>query len=196
MGQPNDRQKDVEVLNPLMNSNLTKNIFKFYEKIHTYDVQLSKSIYDFNNHYKVIYYASKALEFMSDTIALPIFYLLYGLAKSPLPVIFVVFTLFFIVFAEFGVKGVFQRKRPVWTLKLGFAFPSSHAFASGVAFGTVLLFRVEYAAFVIPFALVIPLTRILLGYHYIADVIIGFTLGMLIPLLWLASIGLFGFHPY
>lgn len=184
MSTPNNRKEDISILKPLSNTHFPKNIFELYEDIHFLDVKISKAIYDFSVHYKLIYYISKAIEFASDTFAMPVFFLIYGLAKTPSPISYICYVVFFMLFTEFVVKRIFHRKRPAWTVKIGFAFPSSHSLIAALLFTTVLLMPIPYKPVLMVMLALIPPNRIMLGHHYIADVSIGILAGTFFGLLW------------
>ena len=95
-----------------------------------------------------------------------------------------------------GLKEVFERPRPVDQVidATGFSFPSGHAFAATVFYGTLLTIvwqvtdRVVWrtaAAVLFPLtAVAIGLSRIYLNVHYATDVVAGFAAG----LVWLTAV--------
>lgn len=161
-------------------------MFELYENIHFLDVKISKAIYDFSVHYKLIYYVSKAIEFASDTFAMPIFFLAYGLSSAPSPISYICYVVFFMLFTEFVIKRIFHRKRPIWTVKIGFAFPSSHSLIAAILITTAIFMPIPYKGAIILATALIPPNRIMLGHHYIADVTIGILGGVFIGLVWVA----------
>jgi membrane-associated phospholipid phosphatase len=86
------------------------------------------------------------------------------------------------------LKGAFERKRPDFADQETFSFPSGHAFGSAVVYGlmAILALRVWHGSrwrWVIAgglalLILLIGLSRILLGKHYLTDVIAGWSLGL------------------
>jgi membrane-associated phospholipid phosphatase len=154
------------------------------------DIKFSRALYDFTVHYKLIYYPSKVIEFISDTIGLPIIFIAYAYAQNSAPITFASYVLLLMLLAEFFVKKLFKRKRPAWTITLGFAFPSSHSLISGICFVVLLAMPVPYNLFFLGFLLLIPLNRIMLGHHYIADVLMGILLGILSGIAWITSMPL------
>ncbi|WKZ30552.1 MAG: phosphatase PAP2 family protein [Candidatus Dojkabacteria bacterium] len=154
------------------------------------DVKFSRALYDFTVHYKLIYYPSKVIEFISDTIGLPILFILYAQAGAPAPITFATYVLFFMLIAELFVKRLFKRKRPEWTFMLGFAFPSSHSLLATICFTVLLFVPIPLKPLFLGFLFLIPLNRIMLGHHYIADVIMGVMLGALAGILWLLGLPL------
>lgn len=93
------------------------------------------------------------------------------------------------------VKELVGRLRPVVEEPLshqsGLSFPSGHALGSAVSYGVLLLVflpvvrrraRPLFAGVMVAAVLVVGLTRIALGVHYLSDVLAGWLLG----LVWLA----------
>jgi membrane-associated phospholipid phosphatase len=79
-----------------------------------------------------------------------------------------------------GLKVFIERPRPQWpaTTVGGYSFPSGHATAAGfvaVVAGSLLPGRWRWLS--IPFAVAIPLTRLVLGVHYLSDVAAGLAVG-------------------
>ena len=84
------------------------------------------------------------------------------------------------------LKGVFKRKRPhthgreISNDK--YSFPSGHAARVG-AVATILAFIwPQWSWFILIWALLVPLSRVVRSRHYLADVIVGLILGFLIGL--------------
>ena len=91
------------------------------------------------------------------------------------------------------LKAVFQRPRPVFAAAVGetdWSFPSGHAMASLVAYGALaVLLAAQFPRAKIPLYLgcgfliaLIGASRLVLGVHYLTDVLAGFAAG----LAWLA----------
>lgn len=91
------------------------------------------------------------------------------------------------------LKSFFQRNRPAGAdtlLKvIGFSFPSGHAMVSTSFYGLILFnisnrINIKYRLFVYliggGFIILIGVSRVYLGVHYLSDVIGGFILGSLI----------------
>jgi len=89
------------------------------------------------------------------------------------------------LFQEYSIKNFFHRKRPKTSGKTkGLSFPSSHAFASGFAIVISLAFSFPYSIAIIIFSLLNALNRIIIGVHYVFDVLVGLSLGFLAGGLW------------
>lgn len=86
------------------------------------------------------------------------------------------------------LKAAFERKRPEFADLTSFSFPSGHAFGAATAYGLVALFfvRVLYpsrwrwpvAGVFAAIIVLVGLSRILLGVHYLTDVLAGIGLGL------------------
>jgi undecaprenyl-diphosphatase len=90
-----------------------------------------------------------------------------------------------------GVKHLFQRARPTWAdpaVQLAtYSFPSGHAVASTLFYGTVCVLALEHiraplarglaAAAALGMVLLVAFSRVYLGVHYPADVLAGMALG-------------------
>ncbi len=99
-------------------------------------------------------------------------------------------------FVVLGLKAVFARPRPAEQIiqATGFSFPSGHAFASTVFYGTVLtivwqitdkpLWRALAAVLCPLMILAIGLSRVYLNVHYVTDVLAGFASGFV----WLTAV--------
>lgn len=90
------------------------------------------------------------------------------------------------------LKSLVGRLRPVLAHPIahgtGNSFPSGHALGSMVCYGAILLvflpaargrLRTVFAAVVAAIILIVGVTRILLGVHYVSDVIGGWAIGVL-----------------
>ncbi|URN11023.1 phosphatase PAP2 family protein [Streptomyces radiopugnans] len=89
------------------------------------------------------------------------------------------------------VKELVGRARPVveesLSVQSGMSFPSGHALGSTVSYGVLLLVflpvvgrraRPVFAAVMVSAVLVVGLTRMALGVHYLSDVVAGWLLGL------------------
>jgi undecaprenyl-diphosphatase len=85
------------------------------------------------------------------------------------------------------LKPMIARPRPCWELEVhllvgcgsGFAMPSSHA---ANLFGQAYFFRAVWpksARYLIPVAITVALSRVFVGVHYPADIVVGAALGTL-----------------
>lgn len=109
------------------------------------------------------------------------------------------------------IKLAVQRPRPYWEAPLheigGWSFPSGHSAGAGVLF-TVLslltivvtgrgLWRRLWLALWIVLGLVVAADRVLLGVHYLSDVVAGLTFGAFVPLLaWVLIVSGTGRTPH
>ncbi len=86
------------------------------------------------------------------------------------------------------IKPLIERPRPCWTMEVhllvscgaGFSMPSSHA---ANFFGQAYFFKKvapSFTKFLIPLAILVALSRVFVGVHYPADIIIGAALGTLV----------------
>ena len=90
---------------------------------------------------------------------------------------------------ELFTKKIFMRQRPSLlknskihkTKKIkGLSFPSGHALNSGII-AILALYYLPFALaiIVVIFSLLVAFSRVVLGFHYLFDVIVGFILGIL-----------------
>lgn len=165
-----------------MSTYFSKIITDFYEKIHTFDVKTSRQIYNFTHHYTILLQSSKALTFLVDYLNI-ICFVLYVIFKLPNPCIFIPTTIAGQLIHEYGIKKLFKRNRPKWKGIDGFSFPSSHSFSSGMLFIFSFLYPTPFREIFLGLSIIIPPTRVMLGYHYIADTVAGFTLGFVFALI-------------
>jgi undecaprenyl-diphosphatase len=95
---------------------------------------------------------------------------------------------------ELGLKNLVQRPRPfvdfpdlvISTVKpMSYSFPSSHAVMSGAAL-VIFIYTLKKRAF-LPYiavlAALISVSRVFLKVHYPSDVLLGFVIGMIIPVI-------------
>jgi hypothetical protein len=90
-----------------------------------------------------------------------------------------------------ALKSAFALPRPPGALEDGYGFPSGHALGSTVVWGTAALVldvgrrrtRLAVAGLVIP---AVALSRVVIGVHYLVDVVVGVTLGVLVVALVVA----------
>ncbi|MBI5390397.1 phosphatase PAP2 family protein [Candidatus Woesearchaeota archaeon] len=99
-------------------------------------------------------------------------------------------------FATFVLKEVIQRTRPpAGIMESGFSFPSGHAAMAMIFLGIVIILAAKklkdptakYVLIVLCLLLIllIGLSRIMLGVHWMTDVVAGWVLGAVV-LVWLA----------
>ena len=91
-----------------------------------------------------------------------------------------------LILNELIVKRIFKRQRPFmfdgdWSEKshlFGYAFPSSHAYTAGFFITVWLSLHLPYPKIMIPMFTIIPISRVVLNYHYVGDVVIGTLIGV------------------
>lgn len=138
----------------------------------------------------------KAFALFTDGPALPLFIFIYGYTHQVAPLTYVAYILFFILVHEFTIKRIFRRHRPDTAgTKTGFSFPSSHSFTSGIIIVTCLFFPLPYAWLIILAALFNMINRVLVGVHYLSDVVVGWFLGTLVGLGWVLLLPYAQFLP-
>jgi membrane-associated phospholipid phosphatase len=95
---------------------------------------------------------------------------------------FVFATAFVALGVTLALKSTFALPRPPGALEDGYGFPSGHAIGATVVWGTAALaldagrrrHRVALAAAVIP---VVAASRVVIGVHYLVDVVVGTVVG-------------------
>ncbi len=87
-------------------------------------------------------------------------------------------------FLNFFLKVIIQKPRPTKSIRMpddveGFSTPSGHAQVSTTVYGWIMFyFKKIWLYIIIPIlVLLICLSRVVLGVHYIGDVILGFLIG-------------------
>lgn len=105
-----------------------------------------------------------------------------------------------------GLKGIFQIPRPVLAFSPdnypGYTFPSAHAMGAAAFYGALATTmewgrrRARYA-FAGGLIALIALSRVIMGVHYLGDVLVGVALGLALVAagLWLAREGVFDPGP-
>lgn len=109
------------------------------------------------------------------------------------------------------LKQIFERDRPHWSQPLstagGYSFPSGHAASAGLFCTVAILLTIVLTGrgwrrrliitLWVLFGLAIAANRVLLGVHFLSDVIGGLSLGSLIALLlWKLLMGAAARHPH
>lgn len=101
---------------------------------------------------------------------------------------------------NFIAKNIIQRTRPLEEFRLikesGFSFPSGHSITSMVFYGFLIYLvsefvknkKVKYVLTILFSILIvlIGLSRVYLGVHYITDILGGFTLGLIFLILYIS----------
>jgi membrane-associated phospholipid phosphatase len=194
MGDQEQNTQNKDSFVPLVPTNLNQYVAQFYEKLHSIDIFYSNKIYSFTQQYTLLRIFSKVFAKLSDTIALPFFFLYYWSVEGESPALFALWVISCLLVQENIIKKYFHRKRPVTAGKQkGLSFPSSHAFVSGMVIAAILLFQLPFGAFLISIAVINILNRPAIGVHYLADIIAGAFLGALAGLLWSVILSLLPF---
>jgi len=90
------------------------------------------------------------------------------------------------VFLNFFLKTLIQKPRPTESIRIleedGYSTPSGHAQNSTAVYGWIMLYFKKIWLYIVTpiLVLLICLSRVVLGVHYIGDVIIGFLVGAII----------------
>jgi membrane-associated phospholipid phosphatase len=172
-------------------THLSENIVKFYEKLHSIDVKYTSLVFTTVQKYTFLRVTSKVIQKLSDGPALPLFFLLYWYQGNPAPLSFAAYVSFWVIYHELGVKQIFHRSRPSTSNgQKGFSFPSSHSFASGIILIICLLFPMPWQLLLILLAVINAANRPAVGVHYIADVIAGLSLGVIVAASWPLILGI------
>lgn len=90
------------------------------------------------------------------------------------------------------LKDMFQYARPFITLHLvplyreaGFSFPSQHAAVIASIATVMFLIHRKLAYLFVIFALLVGVSRVIIGVHYPSDIIAGFFVGIIVGLLFM-----------
>jgi hypothetical protein len=96
---------------------------------------------------------------------------------------FVFATAFVALGVTLALKSAFALPRPAGALEAGYGFPSGHALGTTVVWGTAALvldatrrrIRLALAGVVV---LLVALSRVVIGVHYLVDVVVGIVVGI------------------
>lgn len=103
--------------------------------------------------------------------------------KESKKAVFIFFSAGFGGFFLFVIKYVVQRTRPLPDVFDGYSFPSGHSTIVAVFFLSLLFVinKKDILTVITTFALVaIPISRVVLGAHYVSDVVAGLLLGSIV----------------
>ncbi|HEX4655202.1 MAG TPA: phosphatase PAP2 family protein [Mycobacteriales bacterium] len=157
--------------------------------MNSWDAHVERSVHAFVLGHRWVFHLASWLTHLGDplvvtlaTIALSAVLLARGARRAA---VFVLAVRAVAIVADTGLKHAVDRTRPVLAHPLataaGASFPSGHAFGSAALWGTfaALLPAPRWArlatAVVVP--VVVAATRVLLGVHYVSDVLAGLLLG-------------------
>jgi undecaprenyl-diphosphatase len=88
-----------------------------------------------------------------------------------------------------SIKNIIRIERPITegliVNESGFSFPSSHASVTMVLGVVVYSIDKKLGLILITASLFVGLSRVILGVHYVADVIVGWLLGLLIGFIFI-----------
>ena len=106
---------------------------------------------------------------------------------APKGLLLVASWLFMSAIIEFVLKNIFKRSRPFmadgdWSEKshiFGYSFPSSHAYVAGFFVTVWLTLHLPYLKLVLVIFTLLPISRVVLNYHFVSDVTVGFIIGIL-----------------
>jgi membrane-associated phospholipid phosphatase len=106
---------------------------------------------------------------------------------------FVLATAFLALGVTLALKSAFALPRPPGALEEGYGFPSGHALGSTVVWGTAALaldaghrrVRLAVAGSVVP---LVAVSRVVIGVHYLVDVVVGVALGLVLVALVFATL--------
>ena len=103
--------------------------------------------------------------------------------KEPKKAIFIFFSAGFGGLFLFGIKYTVQRVRPLPEVFSGYSFPSGHSTIIVVFFLSLLFIinKKEILSMLATFAIIaVPISRVVLGAHFLSDVIAGLLLGSIV----------------
>ena len=106
--------------------------------------------------------------------------------------------LFMTLINELVLKNIFKRSRPFmvdgdWSEKshlFGYSFPSNHAYVAGFFVTVWLTLHLPYLKLVLIIFTLLPISRVVLNYHFVSDVTVGFIIGILWAQMVLRWLGL------
>lgn len=86
------------------------------------------------------------------------------------------------------LKNLFERLRPFIQLDFiplipkpsGFSFPSGHSLSSFIGATSIFQYNKKFGIFAYILAILIAFSRVLLGVHFLSDIVVGAILGIII----------------
>jgi undecaprenyl-diphosphatase len=156
------------------------------------DGRIERAVHTFVLHHHWIVDLARVLTHLGDpavvTVLTVLLAVLLWVRRNRWDALFVVVTRLLAMLVSSGVKYLVRRPRPVLAHPLahahGYAFPSGHALGSAALWASIAFLaaargwsrgRAVALAVVVP--VVVSATRVLLGVHYLTDVLGGLLLG-------------------
>lgn len=156
------------------------------------DGRVERAIHTFVLHHRWIADLARYLSHLGDPLVVTaisiVLALLLWFRGDRRAAVFVVATRLLAMAVSTGVKDVVRRPRPVLAHPLahahGYSFPSGHALGSAALWASVALVAVARGmsrrwalAIALGIPVIVAATRVLLGVHYVTDVVAGLLLG-------------------
>ena len=156
------------------------------------DGRIERAVHSFVLHHRWIGDLARALTHLGDplvvTLLTVVLAVLLWFRGHRWDAVFVAATRLLALFVGSGLKVLVRRPRPVLSHPLahahGYAFPSGHALGSAALWASVAflasargLSRGRAVALAVVVPLLVAATRVLLGVHYVTDVLAGLVLG-------------------
>ena len=166
-----------------------------------WDGRVERSVHDFVSQHDWLADLARALTHLGDPIVVTVATLvlaaiLLGVGRRRAALSALVIRAVAIV-ADTALKHAVGRARPVFTHPIatagGPAFPSGHAFGSAALCGTLAMLATRRwwlrLAIAVPVPVIVAATRVLLGVHYLSDVVAGLLLGWGVAVIGVAAVG-------
>jgi membrane-associated phospholipid phosphatase len=138
------------------------------------------------NHFPWMEWPMKIITFFGDSLVYIILVAIAFWVYKKREAIIAMYVLLTTTFLNFFLKVLIQKPRPDTAIRLleveGFSTPSGHAQGSSTFYGWLMLKAKRLWAYIIApiLVLLICLSRVFLGVHYLGDVLLGVLLGIII----------------
>lgn len=155
-----------------------------YKQLVLLDRSLSEKIFNVFNLNKATHKVLDLLTIGYGVIPIILIEELFTEKRLELFILSVVGVVLMFLIIENGIKKFIKRKRPYYSKLTSHSFPSTHATSVGYFFVLSLFYITNplIILLILIYSMGLGFSRVVLGYHYLSDVVVGFLLGILISL--------------
>ena len=156
-------------------------------------MQMDIVFYDFLKKFIMNDYVTKFMKFItwfgSAGCFITISILLFFLIKDKKISLSICGNLIIIAIFNYSLKTIFKRSRPQFNSISGYSYPSGHSMVSMAFYGYLIYLinknvknkylKISLISFLFLLIILIGLSRIYLGVHYLSDVLVGFLISII-----------------